>query len=131
MKALPNAWEPVSQAVLNTSITATGTRPTWNDGSASLMAVENPARDESVETAARRRASTGAIEHGIYSEECNRADWRGTLRYAAAAKRRWQRDIVRLPTLRKWSAQRLVQQPNVNVSKILPYVQIEKIGAEF
>ncbi len=42
------------------------------------------------------------IEHRIHSEECNRVDWRSTLRYAATAKRRWDRDIVRLLTLRKW-----------------------------
>jgi len=35
-------------------------------------------------------------------EECNRVDWRSTLRYAATAKRRWERDIVRLLTLRRW-----------------------------
>jgi hypothetical protein len=40
-------------------------------------------------------------EHRADSEECNRADWRSTLRYAAAAKRRWKREIVRLPTLRR------------------------------
>jgi hypothetical protein len=40
-------------------------------------------------------------ERGFHSEECNRADWRSTLRYAATAKRRSKRDIVRLLTLRK------------------------------
>jgi hypothetical protein len=44
----------------------------------------------------------GRTEHRIHLEECNRVDWRSTLRYAAAAKRRWERDIVRLLTLRKW-----------------------------
>jgi hypothetical protein len=29
-------------------------------------------------------------------------DWRITLRCAATTKRRWERDIVRLRTLRKW-----------------------------
>ncbi len=47
--------------------------------------------------------------HRIHSEECSRVDWRSTPRYAATAKRRWERAIVRLLTLRKWSAQRLVQ----------------------
>src|SRR5216684_6682202 len=47
-------------------------------------------------------------EHRAHPEECNRADWRSTLRYAAAAKRRWKREIVRLPSLRSGSAQRLV-----------------------
>jgi hypothetical protein len=32
----------------------------------------------------------------------NRVAWRSTLRYAATAKRKWKRDIVRLLTLRKW-----------------------------
>jgi hypothetical protein len=41
-------------------------------------------------------------EHRIHSEECNRVDWRSTLRYAATAKRSWERDIVRLLMLRKW-----------------------------
>ena len=41
-------------------------------------------------------------ETRIHSEECNRVDWRSTLRYAATAKRRWERDIVRLLTLRRW-----------------------------
>jgi len=36
------------------------------------------------------------------SEDCNRFHWLSTLRYAITAKRRWERDIVRLPTLRKW-----------------------------
>jgi len=36
------------------------------------------------------------------SEECNRVDWRSTLRNVARAKRRWERDIVRLLMLRKW-----------------------------
>ena len=35
-------------------------------------------------------------ETRIHSEECNRVDWRRTLRSAATAKRRWERDIVRL-----------------------------------
>jgi hypothetical protein len=42
-------------------------------------------------------------ETRIHSEECNRVDWRRTLRSAATAKRRWERDIVRLPMLRKWA----------------------------
>jgi hypothetical protein len=33
----------------------------------------------------------------------NRVDWRSTLRSAATAKRRWERDIIRLLTLRKWA----------------------------
>src|ERR1700730_9286484 len=41
-------------------------------------------------------------EHRIHAEERNRIDSRSTLRYAAPAKRRWERDIVRLLTLRKW-----------------------------
>jgi len=41
-------------------------------------------------------------ERRIHSEECNRVDWCSTLRYAATAKRRWEREIVRLLTLRKW-----------------------------
>jgi hypothetical protein len=30
------------------------------------------------------------------------ANWRSTLRHEATAKRRWEHDIVRLLTLRKW-----------------------------
>src|SRR5258708_6360770 len=37
----------------------------------------------------------------VGSKECNRVEWRSTLRYAATAKRRWERDIVRLLTLSK------------------------------
>jgi len=48
-------------------------------------------------------------EHRIHSQACNRVDWRSTLRYAATAKRRRERDIVTLLTLRNGSAQRLVQ----------------------
>jgi hypothetical protein len=38
----------------------------------------------------------------VGSEERNRVDWRSTLRHAPTAKRRWERDIVRLLTLREW-----------------------------
>src|SRR6266849_9600395 len=53
-------------------------------------------------------------EHRAHPEECNRADWRSTLRYAAAAKRRWKREIVRLPSLRSGSAQRVVQHGSLS-----------------
>jgi len=33
-------------------------------------------------------------EHRIHSQACNRVDWRSTLRYAATAKRRWERDLM-------------------------------------
>jgi hypothetical protein len=45
---------------------------------------------------------TDRTEHRIHSEESNRVDWRSTLRYGATAKRRRERDIVRLLMLRKW-----------------------------
>jgi hypothetical protein len=38
----------------------------------------------------------GRIEHRIHSEDCNRVDWRSALRYAATAKRRWERDLLLL-----------------------------------
>jgi hypothetical protein len=41
----------------------------------------------------------GRIEYRIHSEECNRVDWRSTLRYAATAKRRWERDLLLLAFL--------------------------------
>jgi hypothetical protein len=37
-----------------------------------------------------------------HPEECDRVDWRSTLRYAATVKRRRECDIVRLVALRRW-----------------------------
>jgi hypothetical protein len=48
-----------------------------------------------------RRRMADRTEHRIHSEECNRVSWRCTPRYTATAKRRWDRDIVRLLMLRK------------------------------
>jgi hypothetical protein len=55
----------------------------------------------------RTASMAGRTEHRIHSEKSNRVHWRSTLRYAATAKRRWGRDIVRLRTLRMWPAQHL------------------------
>jgi hypothetical protein len=48
-----------------------------------------------------RASRPDRTEHRIHSEERNRVSWRSTPRYAAAAKRKWERDIVRLLMLRK------------------------------
>src|SRR5712691_11920862 len=110
----PKFWTPIPQ-LMGVKIARRNTLIAKNQPCSASIAHSQGARARVVSGPSGWPLAFGLRgEHRAHPEECNRADWRSTLRYAAAAKRRWKREIVRLPTLRSGSAQRLVQHGSLS-----------------
>src|SRR5260370_3823838 len=97
----PKFWTPIPQ-LMGVKIAQRNTLMAKNRPCSASIAHSQGARARAVSGPSGWPLAFGLRdEHRAHPEECNRADWHSTLRYAAAAKRRWKREIVRLPTLRK------------------------------